>query len=221
MAKKKRKRIEAVKSFANVTHHGEHYKFKWHEIFGNSDPITLELGCGRGDLILALAKQHPQRNFIGVDLKGARLWAGASIAIAHHIDNLFFIRGHILQLPAMFKADSINEFWITFPDPYPKKPRKRMTHERYLAAYQQIAVTGASFYLKTDDGAFYQFSLESLNSFGCILHKAVENLYANEEPSQISEPVTTYEKRHINEGKSIKFIHFALPKINKGEDHEQ
>ncbi len=213
MAKRKRQRIQAIKQFENVTETPHELKEHWFSrVFKNENPIMMELGCGRGDFILEWAKKHPEFNCIGVDLKGPRIWAGATRAQQDNVQNLYFIRSNILDLADAFEPHTVAKVWITFPDPYPKKPRKRMTAARYLDVYKQICLPGAEFHLKTDDDSFYEFSLLSLNENGCHIQDQIEDLYEQDRVNGWAKVKTTYEKRHLAEGKTIKYIHFFLPK---------
>ena len=199
MAKKKRLRIAAVQSFSNVTHHGAELKGQWHVIFKNLNPITLELGCGKGDYTLSLAQRYPDKNFIGVDLKSARLWSAATRALDKQIENVYFIRANVLELADIFEQDDISEVWITFPDPYPKKPRKRMTSQRYLDVYSKICRPNASLHMKTDDENFYEFSLVSLADYGCTIRQKMSELHGQDVDEDLGIK-TFYEKRHIEAG---------------------
>ena len=210
MAKKKLERIAAVKTFPNVTHDGAELKGRWHTIFKNGRPMTLELGCGKGDYTLAMAKQHRDRNYVGVDLKSARLWVAASRAMQKSLQNVFFIRANALDLEEIFAPDDIAEIWITFPDPYPQKPRKRMTAARYLDVYKKICRPDARINVKTDDDAFYEFSLATIADYGCTIHQKIASVHADETAEELK-ILTFYEERHIAAGRSIKYIQFSLP----------
>lgn len=215
MPKKKLSRIEEVKSFSNVSHAPAELKGRWEEIFKNSHPVTIELGCGRGDVLLALAGEHKNRNYIGVDLKGVRLWSAATRAFKENLQNVFFICANILELADAFNEGDISELWITFPDPYPKKPRKRMTAKRYLDLYSNICLPGAIGHVKTDDDDFYKFSFKSLREYGCGIHSILEDIHAQSDLRKDLQILTAYEKRHIANGLSIKYIHFSLPNSEK------
>ncbi|RPH92340.1 MAG: tRNA (guanosine(46)-N7)-methyltransferase TrmB, partial [Calditrichaeota bacterium] len=196
MAKQKRLRKEALKSFANVTHSPQELKGKWKSvIFRNDAPISLELGCGHGNYSIALAQKYRDRNFVGIDLKGARLWVGAKYALEQQLSNIFFIRMNILDLADVFDADDIDEIWIPFPDPYPKKPRKRLTAPRFLAVYQQICKPQARLHLKTDVDGLYESAIESISSFGCTLDRQILNLYAEPHLEELLNIQTSYEKK--------------------------
>ncbi len=211
MAKKKKIRIAAVKEFPNVSHDAGSLKGKWPDIFGNDHPITLELGCGKGDYTLSLAEHDPQKNFIGIDLKGYRLWKAASTALERNRRNVFFLRANVLDIDDVFEPGTVAELWITFPDPYPKKPRKRMTAERYLDVYKKICVPGSLVNFKTDDDALYEFTLESLSSYGCTILQNITNVHGSDNVDEILKILTYYEKQHINAGLTIKYIQFTLP----------
>ena len=134
------------------------------EYFKNDNPITLELACGKGDYTIALAEKHPDKNFIGIDMKGPRLWSGCVAAQERGLDNVAFLRIEILNLALYFAKGEIDEIWITFPDPFLKNGsyNKRLTASRYLAAYQQVTKAGATIHLKTDSTPLFEFSLRSL-----------------------------------------------------------
>ncbi|MBN1465180.1 tRNA (guanosine(46)-N7)-methyltransferase TrmB [candidate division KSB1 bacterium] len=210
MAKKKLERIAEVKTFPNVSHAGAELKGQWHTIFKNGRPMTLELGCGKGDYTLALAQQHPERNYIGIDLKSARLWAAATQAMQKSLSNVFFIRANALDLTDIFAPDDIAEIWIPFPDPYPQKPRKRMTAARYLEVYKKICRPDARINVKTDDEALYEFSLATIADYGCTIHQKIAAVHADDATEELG-IMTFYEKRHLAAGRSIKYIQFSLP----------
>lgn len=211
MAKKKLERIAAIKTFTNVSHAPAELKGKWRQIFENDNPITLELGCGRGDVLLTLARKHANQNFVGVDLKGARLWAAAKQALDENRSNVFFICANILEIGEAFEPGDVTDFWIAFPDPYPKKPRKRMTAARYLDVYSKISLPGAVGRLKTDDQNFYQSSIKSLQDYGCEIKETIEDVHGRPSTNGDLQILTSYEKRHIAKGLTIKYIEFSLP----------
>jgi tRNA (guanine-N7-)-methyltransferase len=211
MAKQKRLRKEAIKSFANVTENPSEFKGKWKSVvFGNEAPLVLELGCGHGNYAIALAMQFPEKNFIGVDLKAPRLWVGAKHTLEQGIRNVFFIRANIMNLAEAFDPGDVAEVWITFPDPYPKKPRKRLTSARYLDIYRQICAPGARLHFKTDADDLYASTVESLTAYGCTIHKNIADLYAEAEMDDLLRIQTSYEKKHIANGRTIKYIEFSL-----------
>jgi tRNA (guanine-N7-)-methyltransferase len=177
--------------------------------FGNNFPITLELACGRGEYSLALAESFPERNFIGVDIKGARIWKGARIALEKKLENVAFLRTRIEQIEYFFGAEEVDEIWITFPDPFLRKSKanRRLTSLSFLDRYQSFLKPGALIHLKTDNGLLYEFSLESLES-----HARYQILYRNDNiyNQKLYTPElaykTYYEKQHLANGLSIKYI---------------
>lgn len=211
MAKQKKVRIAAVKDFPNVSHDAPALKGKWPDIFQNDNPIVVEAGCGKGDYTLNLAKKYPDKNFIGVDLKGYRLWKAASTALEKNRKNIFFLRANVLDLGDVFESGTISGIWITFPDPYPKKPRKRMTAERYLDVYKKICVPGSFINFKTDNDALYEWSLQSIADYGCTVHQNITDVHGSDEVHDELKILTYYEQQHIQAGLEIKFVQFTLP----------
>lgn len=185
-------------------------KGKWAvKHFKNDRPITLELACGRGEYGLALAAYYPERNFIGVDIKGARIWQGAKKAVQQNLDNLAFLRTRIEQIGHFFDKDEIDEIWITFPDPFLKKSKanRRLTSAQFLNRYKEILKPGGLIHLKTDNEVLYEFSLDTINQ-----HPDYTVLYANDDiyADQLYIPElnfkTYYEKQHLENGLTIKYI---------------
>lgn len=184
---------------------------KWHEHFGNSNPITLELGCGKGDYTIALAQQHSSRNFIGIDIKGARLWRGAKTATEEQMHNVAFIRTRIELIESFFGANEIDEIWITFPDPQPKKPMKRLTSERFLNHYRHILKPSGFIHLKTDSQELYDYTLnEIIPAGGHRVQTCTDDLYHSNHEGEAKLTQTFYEKKFLAEGKPITYIKFIL-----------
>ncbi len=213
MAKKKLIRLRELETFSNVFQQRKELKGRWHEVvFGNKAPITLELACGKGEYTLALAKKFPGKNFIGIDIKGARMWRGAKTAIEDQITNVAFLRTYIDHITEYFEPGEVAEIWITFPDPYHEnsKARKRLTAGVFLNRYLQILQPGGIIHLKTDDLLLYEFSLHSIVQEGhpLLLHTA--DLYSSALPDEILSVKTFYEKQHLANGKTIKYIRFSL-----------
>ncbi len=189
-------------------------KGKWAKThFGNDNPITLELACGRGEYTLDLARQYPDRNFIGVDIKGARIWRGAKNAVAEGLDNAAFLRTRIEVIAAFFAAGEIDEIWITFPDPFLKKGKenRRLTAPRFLRQYRTMLRTGGIVHLKTDSRELYDWTGEVFAE-----QPAVEVTYRDHDiyskPLFIPElsTETYYEKLHKNLGKTITYTQFQF-----------
>lgn len=213
MSKKKRIHLAELETFPNVFQLQKELKGRWNEIvFKNKNPITLELACGKGEYTIALAKKFPERNFIGVDIKGARIWRGAKTALEEHILNVAFLRTYIDHITEFFEEDEVSEIWITFPDPYPEnsKARKRLTSEMFLPRYRQILKPGACIHLKTDDLPLYEFTLEMLSKNKCRILFHTNNLYTSSLPDEILSVKTFYEKQHLANGRTIKYIRFSF-----------
>ena len=182
--------------------------------FQHPSPITLELACGRGEYSLALAKAYPQRNFIGVDIKGARIWKGASIALESGLTNVAFLRTRIEQITHFFEKGEIEEIWITFPDPFLKKSKanRRLTAPSFLDRYRQILNPGGIVHLKTDNPELYEFTLETLSEYEAatlLVHQ--DDIY---QQTTLLMPElaykTYYEGQHLAIGRKIKYVRFRI-----------
>ncbi len=189
-------------------------KDKWRsQHFQNDHPITLELACGRGEYTLDLARRYPEQNFIGVDVKGARIWKGAGIALEEKLDNVAFLRTRIEQIALFFEPGEVDEIWITFPDPFLRKSKanRRLTAPNFLNAYRKILKPGGFVHLKTDEPNLYEFSLEVLaeDPQVNILYQD-DDIYAKVLPFPELETKTYYENMHLAEGKKIKYIRFTI-----------
>jgi tRNA (guanine-N7-)-methyltransferase len=187
------------------------FKGKWaQDFFHNDHGITLELACGRGEYTNALAQDYPQRNFIGIDVKGARIWKGSKQALQSGLSNVGFLRTRIEQVNLFFEKDEVEEIWITFPDPFLLKERNRLTHHRFLDLYRPFLKDGGLIHLKTDDLTLYEFSLESLAAWGHgdIVYSN-DDIYATPLYSQDLRHKTYYENMHLTAGKKIKYIRYA------------
>lgn len=187
----------------------------WAETFFKSSlPITLELACGRGEYALALSRNYPERNFLGVDVKGARIWQGAKIALDEGLQNVRFLRSHIELLPHFFKPGEVEEIWITFPDPFlkSKKSNRRLTSLPFLDRYRKVLKPGGLIHLKTDSTELFEFSLETIaeNPEGIEVQVVNHDIYAGELPIPELEYKTYYEAMHLAKGKKIKYLRFAL-----------
>lgn len=181
--------------------------------FKNDHPITLELACGRGEYTLGLARRYPGRNFIGVDIKGARIWKGAKIALEEGLDNAAFLRTRIEQVALFFAPEEIGEIWITFPDPFLKKGKanRRLTAPPFLRSYRQILKKDGLVHLKTDSPQLYEFTLEVLKEEpGVNLLYQNDDIYAAPLPVPELELKTYYEKMHLEEGRKIKYVRFRF-----------
>lgn len=189
-------------------------KGRWRELhFKNEHPITLELACGGGEYAVNLGKMFPERNFIGVDIKGARIWKGANQAFEENIENVAFLRTRIEQITRFFENGEIDEIWITFPDPFLRnsKTNKRLTSPRFIERYRQICKSGSLVHLKTDDPTLFLFSLETVaQDKNCIQEYCNEDIYA--QPLEYPELSirTYYESMHLDKGKKIRYLRFRI-----------
>ncbi|PWT73555.1 MAG: tRNA (guanosine(46)-N7)-methyltransferase TrmB [Bacteroidetes bacterium] len=213
MAQKKLQRFEAIKSFPNVLQYPEGMAGRWHEFFKNDHPITLELACGKGEYTVGLARMHPNQNFIGVDLKGNRIYVGARTCLEEKISNAAFLRTQIDRISYYFVPNEVKEIWLTFPDPQLRrsKAKKRLTHPRFLRLYQQILQPGALIHLKTDSPVLFQFTLAVINFAGLQLHQKVDDVYSMESKSEELKIQTHYEKMDIAQSRKVHYICFSLP----------
>lgn len=184
-------------------------KGNWEDTyFENTNPLTAELACGKGDYAIGLARRFPDRNFIGVDIKGSRIWYGSALAQEEELDNVAFLRTKILNIESFFNESELSEIWITFPDPRPrdKDVRRRLTHTRFLKMYQRILKDGGVFHLKTDDLSFFEFTLEMLQDFPVKNLVATKDLYNDPLLEEHFGIQTTYELRWLGEGKKINYL---------------
>ena len=190
-------------------------KGNWSTVFNNQNPIVLELGCGAGEYTVALAKHYPKRNFIGVDIKGARIWKGAKSAIEEDLDNVRFLRTKVDFVTKFFGENEVDEIWLTFSDPQPKKPKKRLTSNLFIDRYLKFLKPNGVVHLKTDSDLLYDFTLEEIKSNGFELLKNITNVYKDSyEDSQDLKKVlfikTFYEKKWIELGETIKYLGFKI-----------
>ncbi len=188
MAQKKLFRFAQLKTFSNVLENPSDIKGTWNTFFKNDNPIILELACGRGEYTIGLAKLHPENNYIGIDIKGNRMYIGAKEALEKNLSNAAFLRTQIEKLPDYFAAAEVSEIWITFPDPQLRlsKAKKRLTHPRFLRLYQQVLKSGGLIHLKTDSPDLYQFTRQVIDMYGLIKKESSENIYAAEDVSDCS-----------------------------------
>lgn len=213
MGQKKLIRFEELKTFSNVLQYPKDTAGKWNSFFKNKNPVTLELACGKGEYAVGLAQLYPQRNFIGVDLKGNRIWVGAKKALKNNLVNVAFLRTQIDQLTEYFEENEVTEIWITFPDPQLRmsKANKRLTHPKYLRLYQQILVPGGCINLKTDSPQLYRFTKTVIELCGCVVHKDFDNVFAEKIISEELKIKTHYESLDIAGSNRIHYLSFSLP----------
>ncbi len=186
-----------------------HMQGRWHEHFGNEHPIALELACGRGEYTVGLARRFPQRNFIGVDIKGARIWKGARIALEEGLNNAAFLRTRIELIDHFFAPGEVAEIWITFPDPFLRKSKanRRLTAPLFLERYHRILAANGWVHLKTDEPLLYEFTLEVLaHNPHFSLQYCDNDIYSKPLPLPELALKTYYEHMHLEAGKTIKYV---------------
>lgn len=189
-------------------------KGKWNaEFFKNQNPIVLELGCGKGEYSVGLAEKYPNKNFIGIDVKGARFWRGAKTAVETGLNNVAFVRTQIELLDFVFSENEVDEIWITFPDPQInyKRTKHRMTNTEFLQLYKKILKKDGIMNLKTDSEFMYGYTLGLLHGEGHEVLYANHNVYVNEgSPSEVTSIQTFYEKQYLEINKAITYIRFKI-----------
>ncbi|MCJ8163691.1 tRNA (guanosine(46)-N7)-methyltransferase TrmB [Pontibacter sp. E15-1] len=220
MGRSKLAKFAAIGERENVVEPGdERYgqlKGKWRALhFDNNKPLILEVGCGRGEYTVGMARLFPEKNFIGSDIKGARLWKGSTLAESEDLSNVAFLRTFIEQLEDNFDTDEVDEIWITFPDPRPRDRdiKRRLTSPRFLNLYQKILKPDGILHLKTDNLALYAFTLETLQhelkgKIRDLLY--TDDLYTSDLQQHTMSIYTTYEKRYLAEGVPIKYLQFRF-----------
>lgn len=213
MPRKKLIKITEVNSFPNVFN----YKTNnvWNDIknyFNNQKPIIIELGCGQADYTINLAKFNPDKNFIGIDRKGNRIWSASKIMSKDNLPNAALMIGHAESLDEAIPENSISEIWITFPDPYPRRGsmKRRLTHPRFLEVYKKILLKDGIINLKTDDDTLFDYTVSVIKEKDLRLIKATADIYSLPQLSEVEKITTKYEKQHLAEGKKIKLVSFCL-----------
>ena len=219
MGKNKLKKFGEMETFPNVfqfpfaalKENGFPLKGKWNEeFFHNDNPIVLELGCGKGEYAVGLAKRYPDRNFIGVDIKGARMWTGAKQSVLDGMTNVAFLRTNIELIAEFFAPGEVSEIWITFPDPQMKKVNKRLTSVRFLTLYRKILKENGLVHLKTDSPFLYTYTDASVKLNGFDVEINTDDLYHSGIDDDILGIQTFYEKQWLARGLTIKYIKFHL-----------
>jgi tRNA (guanine-N7-)-methyltransferase len=221
-SKNKLKRFKENETFSNVFQPTREevisnqlpLKGKWRtDFFKNNNPIVLELGCGKGEYSVGLAQRNPNKNFIGIDIKGARFWRGAKTAVENEIHNVAFLRTQIELIEHCFKADEVDEIWITFPDPQIKykRTKHRMTNAEFLNNYKKILKPNGLMHLKTDSEFMHGYTLGLLHGLGHEVIYANHNVYKNEgAPADVTSIQTFYESQYLEVNKPITYIQFRI-----------
>ena len=202
-------------SYERIMAEGFPLKGRWSEFFHNSNPIVLELGCGKGEYTVGLARVHPDINYIGVDIKGARMWRGLTQARDEGLQNVAFIRTRIDQIEHFFGPGEVSEIWVTFPDPHPgegeRNARHRLTSPEFLERYRKIVGENGILNLKTDSPIMYEFTLhEVIEKQHLPLLYASDDLYANDDDLEVKHIRTFYEQMWLDQGLTIKYLRFKL-----------
>ena len=189
-------------------------KGKWRqEFFKNDHPIVLELGCGKGEYTVALGQKNPEKNFVGIDIKGARFWRGAKTAVEEAMDNVAFVRTQIELIEYVFAQNEVDEIWITFPDPQIKykRTKHRLTNADFLQRYKSILTEEGIVHLKTDSEFMHGYTLGLLHGQGHEVLYANHNVYHNEgSPEEVTSIQTFYEKQYLELDKAITYIRFKI-----------
>ena len=183
--------------------------------FANNNPIVLELGCGKGEYTVELARRFPDKNFIGVDIKGARMWTGATIANNEGLNNCAFIRTGINVIDHFFDKEEVSEIWITFADPQMKKVNKRLTSTYFLSIYKNILAENGKIHLKTDSNFLFTYTslVAEVNNFN--VRKKCDDIYSDENRDDVLNIKTYYERQWLSRGKTIKYLQFELPHFDR------
>lgn len=214
MGQKKLIRFEELKSFPNVLQYPKEIKGQWHVFFKNQHPVVLELACGKGEYALGLGRMYPNKNFIGIDIKGNRIWRGAKTALQEGLNNVAFLRTQIDKITDYFDKDEVNEIWITFPDPQLRlsKIKKRLTHPKFLRLYQQFLKQDGSIHLKTDSPDLYNFTKVVIDFYGLDTIGDHEDVYS--QPNLLNELKikTHYEALDIAKSNRVHYLQFKLDK---------
>ncbi|HEY9184608.1 MAG TPA: tRNA (guanosine(46)-N7)-methyltransferase TrmB [Salegentibacter sp.] len=221
-SKNKLRRFKENESFENVIQPSRevlekdefNFKGKWRkDFFKNDNPIVLELGCGKGEYSVGLAQYYPDRNFIGIDIKGARFWRGAKTALEDNLENVAFVRAQIELVDRIFEENEVDEIWITFPDPQIKykRTKHRLTNSEFLKKYKHILKPEGLVHLKTDSEFMHGYTLGLLHGQGQEILYAHHDIYKNEySPKEVREIQTFYEKQYLEQGKPITYIQFRI-----------
>jgi len=223
MGHKKLIRFAELETFDNVLQFPGNIKGKWAEFFKNENSIVLELACGKGEYAVGLGALYPQKNFVGVDIKGNRIWVGAKKALENKLQNVAFLRIQIDQVHEYFSKAEVSEIWITFPDPQLRKSKakKRLTHPKFLRLYQQFLKQGGNIHLKTDSPDLYEFTRRVIEMYDCVLHKEYEDLYHSETISEELKIKTHYESLDIAQSNRIHYLCFSLPPELPSKERDQ
>lgn len=211
--KNKLQKFAEIDTFPNVFQHDRDLKGRWSkDVFKNDNPIVLELACGKGEYSVGQGRMFPDKNFIGLDIKGNRIWKGAKTALEENLSNVAFLRCMIHNIEDYFETNEVDEIWITFPDPQPRKSktRHRLTSPRFIAKYQDICKKGGTLNLKSDSTFFYEYTLKVAEELKLEILENCADVYAWEERPEVLNIRTFYESMWLDEGKKIKYLKLLL-----------
>ncbi|NNC95512.1 MAG: tRNA (guanosine(46)-N7)-methyltransferase TrmB [Chitinophagales bacterium] len=227
MGKPKLEKFAELNTFPNVFHNFKHedpelvnchkqsvdLRSRWKSYFENNNPLVLELACGRGDYTVEMAKLYPDKNYIGIDIKGNRIWTGAKFALDNHLDNVAFIRSRIEYIDHFFGRNEVGEIWITFTDPFPRKgdEKRRLSHRRFLEKYAAIGKSGGTLHFKTDNKDLFEFSIEEAEAMNYEILQVLRDIYSLENLDPVLKIQTHYEKKHLKAGRKIYYFKFKFP----------
>jgi len=230
MGKNKLKKFRQIATFENVLELTDFNDEKrqilrgnWSdEVFCNNNSLVLELACGKGEYTLELARRNPEINVVGIDIKGARLWHGAKTATQEKLDNVRFLRIYIDHITEYFGKNEIAEIWITFPDPYPRRSKrlKRLTSPKFLEIYKKVMQPDGLIHFKTDSDSLFQYTLTVIEAMDCPLYRRVDDIYGTRPDDDLLTTKTYYEKKHLANDKTIKYLEFGLPRKTVGNPKE-
>lgn len=223
MAQKKLIRFAELKTFSNVLQYPEGMKGKWNEFFHNNNPVVLELACGKGEYAVGLGQLFPEKNFIGIDQKGNRIWVGAKKALQLQLANVAFLRIQIDRITEYFETNEINEIWITFPDPQLRtgKAKKRLTHPKFLRLYKEFLTPNGFLHLKTDSPHLYRFTKLIIEKYNCKLIEDISDIYSDQQISEELKIKTHYESLDIAGSNRVHYLKFSLPEILPGKENDK
>ncbi len=223
MGQKKLARFAELDTFSNVLQFPKDMAGQWNGFFRNDYPIILELACGKGEYAVGLGELYPQQNFIGIDLKGNRIWVGAKKALQQQLENVAFLRTQIDQVDEYFNKNEVSEIWITFPDPQLRvsKDKKRLTHPKFLRLYKQFLITDGLIHLKTDSPDLYRFTKLVIDLYGCRLIEDKDDIYKETDIPKELMIKTHYESLDIAESKRVHYLCFALPQELPGKEKDR
>jgi tRNA (guanine-N7-)-methyltransferase len=212
MGHKKLQRFSEMETFPNVLQYPENMKGNWCGFFNNEHPITLELACGKGEYAVGLGRMHPDQNFIGIDVKGNRIWVGAKTALRETLQNVAFLRTQIDRIAEYFSKDEVRNIWITFPDPQLRssKLKKRLTHPKFLRLYRQFLKPDGFIHLKTDSPVLYHFTKKVIQLYDLPLHADTADLYAQASLTPDLMIQTHYEGLDIAGSNKIHYLKFSI-----------